>query len=92
MRSSGPSQRDGRPALIDGFTPEQRYFIAFAQTFRAHSRPEQMRLRVKVDPHSPERWRVNGPLSNMAAFAQAFGCKPGDPMVRPPARSSPKIW
>ena len=84
-------ERDGRPALIDGFTPEQRYFIAFAQTFRAHSRPEQMRLRVKVDPHSPERWRVDGPLSNMEAFAKAFGCKAGDPMVRPRALV-PKIW
>lgn len=75
--------RDGRPGLIDGFTPEQRYFISFAQSFRAHSRPEELRSRVTVDPHSPERWRVNGPLSDMEAFAKAFGCKPGDPMVRP---------
>ncbi len=84
-------KRDGRPGLIDGFTPEQRYFIAFAQSFRAHSRPEEMKLRVKVDPHSPERWRVNGPLSDMEAFAKAFGCKPGDPMVRPRALV-PRIW
>jgi putative endopeptidase len=84
-------QRDGRPPLIDGFTPEQRYFIAFAQSFRSHSRPEQLRLRVKVDPHSPERWRVNGPLSNMEAFAKAFGCKPADAMVRP-GNVVPRIW
>ncbi|HEX8726070.1 MAG TPA: M13 family metallopeptidase [Gemmatimonadaceae bacterium] len=84
-------ERDGRPGLIDGFTPEQRFFIAFAQSFRSHSRPEQLKLRVKVDPHSPERWRVNGPLSNMEAFAKAFGCKPGDPMVRPRALV-PQIW
>ncbi len=83
--------RDGRPGLIDGFTPEQRYFIAFAQSFRAHSRPERAKLLVKVDPHSPDRWRVNGPLSNMQAFAKAFGCKAGDPMVRPRA-VVPKIW
>ncbi|MGH7669684.1 MAG: M13-type metalloendopeptidase, partial [Gemmatimonadaceae bacterium] len=83
--------RDGRPGLIDGFTPEQRFFLAFAQSFRAHSRPEELRLRVKVDPHSPERWRVDGPLSDMEAFAKAFGCKSGDPMVRPRALV-PQIW
>jgi putative endopeptidase len=76
-------QRNGRPGLIDGFTPEQRYFISFAQSFRQHNRPESLRTRVTTDPHSPEEWRVNGPLSNMAAFAAAFGCHPGDPMVRP---------
>ncbi|MDE3129113.1 MAG: M13 family metallopeptidase, partial [Gemmatimonadota bacterium] len=83
--------RDGRPGLIDGFTPEQRYFISFAQSFRAHSRPEELRSRVTVDPHSPERWRVNGPLSDMEAFARAFGCKPGDPMVRP-RNTVANIW
>ncbi|HKV50474.1 MAG TPA: M13 family metallopeptidase [Gemmatimonadaceae bacterium] len=84
-------QRDGRPGLIDGFTPEQRFFIAYAQSFRVHSRPENLRTRVKVDPHSPENWRVDGPLSDMEAFAKAFGCKPGDPMVR--ARNVvPNIW
>ena len=76
-------ERHGRPGLIDGFTPEQRYFLSFAQSFRQHNRPESMRSRVLTDPHSPEEWRVNGPLSNMPQFAQAFGCKPGDPMVRP---------
>ncbi len=84
-------KRDGRPGLIDGYTPEQRFFISWAQSFRAHSRPERERLLVKVDPHSPDRWRVNGPLSDMEAFAKAFGCKPGDPMVRPRALV-PKIW
>jgi putative endopeptidase len=84
-------QRNGRPGLIDGFTPEQRYFIAYAQSFRQHTRPAALRTRVTVDPHAPEQWRVNGPLSNMAAFAAAFGCKPGDPMVRP-ADSVPHIW
>jgi putative endopeptidase len=50
-----------------------------------------MRTRVKTDPHAPEQWRVNGPLSNMAQFATAFGCKPGDPMVRA-AALIPHIW
>jgi predicted metalloendopeptidase len=84
-------QRDGRPGPIDGYTPEQRFFLGYAQSWRVHDRVEQLRTRVTVDPHAPERWRVNGPLSNVAAFAQAFGCKAGDPMVRPPEQV-PQIW
>jgi putative endopeptidase len=75
-------ERKGRPEPIEGFTPEQRYFLSYAQNWRRHSRPEQLRSRVTIDPHAPEQWRVNGPLSDMTAFAQAFGCKPGDAMVR----------
>ncbi len=77
-------QEHGRPGLIDGYTPEQRYFLGFAQTFRGDWRPEALRSRVTTDQHSPDEWRVNGPISNSAAFAAAFGCKPGDPMVRAP--------
>jgi putative endopeptidase len=84
-------QRNGRPGPIDGFTPEQRFFLGYAQSWRSHVRPEALRNRVTVDPHAPERWRVNGPLSNMPAFAQAFQCKAGDPMVRP-ANLVPQIW
>jgi putative endopeptidase len=84
-------QRSGRPGPIDGFTPEQRFFLSYAQAWRSNSRPESLRNRVTVDPHAPEVWRVNGPLSNMPQFAQAFGCKPGDPMVRP-AEKVPQIW
>ena len=83
--------RNGRPGLIDGYTPEQRFFIGYAQSWRVHVRPEQLRTRVTVDPHAPEQWRVNGPLSNIAAFARAFGCKDGDPMVRPKDKV-PTIW
>jgi predicted metalloendopeptidase len=77
--------------LIAGYTPEQRYFLAYAQSWRVHTRPEALRTRVTVDPHAPEKWRVNGPLSNIPAFAQAFGCKDGDPMVRPKEKV-PSIW
>jgi putative endopeptidase len=84
-------QRDGRPGLIDGFTPEQRYFIAYAQSYRQHTRPEALRTRVTVDPHAPEQWRVNAPLANISAFAAAFRCKPGDRMVRP-RELVPQIW
>jgi putative endopeptidase len=71
-----------RPPLIDGFTPEQRFFLAWAQIWRQNIRDEAQRQRIMTDPHSPGRWRTNGPLSNMPEFAKAFGCKPGDPMVR----------
>jgi putative endopeptidase len=84
-------QRAGRPELVDGYTPEQRFFLGYAQSWRVHNRDARLRTRVTVDPHAPERWRVNGPLSNSAAFAQAFGCKAGDPMVRPP-ELVPQIW
>ena len=83
--------RSGRPGPIEGFTPEQRYFIAYAQSFRSHVRPEALRNRVTVDPHSPEGWRINGPLSNMPEFAKAFGCREGDPMVRS-ASAVGHIW
>jgi putative endopeptidase len=81
----------GRPPNIDGFTPEQRFFLAFAQIWRSNTTPEAARLRINTDPHSPGEWRTNGPMSNMPEFAAAFGCKPGDPMVRPDA-VRPVIW
>jgi putative endopeptidase len=83
--------RDGRPGLIDGLTPEQRYFVSFAQSWRDKDRPAALRARVTTDPHSPDRWRTNGPLSDDPEFAKTFGCKPGDPMVRP-ADEVPHIW
>lgn len=74
----------GKPtAPIDGWTGDQRFFLAWAQVWRQNIRDEAARLRIKTDPHAPGKYRVNGPLSNMEPFAKAFGCKPGDPMVRP---------
>ncbi len=65
----------GKPRpLLDGYTPEQRYFIAYAQSWRTSNRPEVLRRRLITDPHSPEIYRVNGVVSNMAEFYQAFGC------------------
>ena len=58
-------KRNGRPRADRGFTPEQRFFIAYAQSWRTHVRAEALKNRVTVDPHAPERWRANGPLSNM---------------------------
>ena len=71
-----------RPPLIDGFTPEQRFFLGHAQGWRSTLRDEAARTRALTDPHSPARWRVNGPLSNMPEFAKAFGCSGVGPMVR----------
>jgi putative endopeptidase len=76
---------------IDGFTPEQRFFLAWAQGWRNNVRPEALKLQVNTDPHSPPKFRVNGPLANMPEFAAAFGCKPGDPMLQP-AESRADIW
>jgi putative endopeptidase len=81
----------GRPPLIDGFTPEQRFFLAWAQIWRQNITPEAQRVGINTDPHSPGQWRTNGPVSNLPQFASAFGCKPGDPMVRPDS-VRPVIW
>jgi predicted metalloendopeptidase len=74
----------GRPRTrIDGFTPEQRFFLAWARIWRQHIRPEEARRRIATDSHSPAVWRVNGPLANMPEFEQAFGCTDSDAMMRP---------
>ncbi len=78
-----------RPKNIDGFTPEQRFFLGYAQVWAAKARAEAERLQVQTDPHALPRWRVNGPLSNLPQFAEAFGCKQGNTMVR---ADFCKIW
>jgi putative endopeptidase len=78
-----------RPADKDGFTPEQRFFLGWAQVWGANERLEYARLMANTNPHPLPRFRVNGPLSNMAEFAKAFGCKKGDTMVR---ENICKIW
>jgi putative endopeptidase len=66
---------------IDGYTPDQRYFLGFARVWCENTTPETLRLGVRTDPHSPGRWRVNGVVENMPEFQKAFGCKPGQPMA-----------
>ena len=78
-----------KPANIDGFTPEQRFFLGYAQIWAAKSTEAFERQQVLTDSHSNARYRVNGPLSNSPQFAEAFGCKTGDKMVR---AVSCKIW
>jgi len=80
-----------RPADIDGFSPEQRFFLGWAQSWAEKETPETARLQAQSDPHPLSRFRVNGPLSNMPKFAEAFQCKTGDPMVREEAKRC-QIW
>jgi putative endopeptidase len=76
---------------IDGFTPPQRFFLAWGQLWSASRRPEALRQQVQTDPHSPSQYRAAGPLQNMPEFQAAFSCKEGDKMVRPAAVRA-KIW
>ena len=78
-----------RPPDRDGFTSEQRFFLGWAQVWGANERLEYARLMANTNPHPLGRFRANGPLSNMAEFAKAFGCKHGEAMVREQAC---KIW
>ncbi|MBL8840689.1 MAG: M13 family metallopeptidase [Planctomycetes bacterium] len=77
--------------LIDGFTPEQRFFLAWARAWRSNETPAQQRLQVNTNPHSPARFRVVGPLSNVDEFAAAFALPPDAPMMRPPEQRA-RIW
>ena len=84
--------QEGKPRkTIDGFTPEQRFFLGYARGWATNMRPEVMRLITNTDPHPLPKFRVNGPLSNMPQFAAAFSCKVGDAMVRP-EKDRCQIW
>jgi endothelin-converting enzyme/putative endopeptidase len=77
------------PREASAFTPEQQFFLGFAQSWCTNIRPEVLRLIVKTNPHSPPRSRINGPVSNIPEFASAFQCKQGSPMVR---RDRCEVW
>ena len=65
----------------EGLTPEQRFFVGYAQWACENERPENLRVKALTDPHSPGKYRVNGLMVNVPEFAKAFSCKPGQPMV-----------
>ena len=72
-----------------GFTPLQQFFLAHGQNWCGDDRPEQVRLQVQTDPHSPRKFRIIGVIENMPEFGKAFGCKPGQPMM--PVNSC-RVW
>lgn len=77
--------------VIDGYTPDQRFFLGWAQVWMRQYRDEELRKRIETDPHSPSEFRTNGILRNMPEFYQAFDVKPGDGMYLPPEERV-KIW
>ena len=85
--------QEGKPKQekIDGFTPEQRFFLGWAQVWRVNERPESIKQRLITDPHSPAMFRVNGPLSNMPEFYKAYSIKPGSKMMTPDSLRA-SIW
>jgi len=85
--ASDPSRRK----VIDGFTPEQRFFLSFAQVWRENSKEQDLRRRITIDPHSPGRFRAIGAATNLTEFYAAFGVQPGAPMWRPEDRRV-TIW
>ena len=72
----------GSGPAIDGYTPQQRFFLGWARVWRRNWTPEALRLHIQTGPHAPGAFRVNAPLANMPEFHSAFGCTRGDPMVR----------
>lgn len=84
-------QGKGPEPTIDGFTPEQQFFLAWGQWRGDETRPETQRTMIQGDPHPIAKFRVNGPLSNLPDFKDAFSCKVGDAMVRPEAERC-EVW
>jgi putative endopeptidase len=79
----------GHEAKVDGFTPEQRFFLGFAQIWCQNVSAQESRQRATTDPHSPGQFRVNGTLENMPEFQEAFACKAGQPMV---SANACRVW
>jgi predicted metalloendopeptidase len=76
-------------AKLDGYTPQQRFFLGFAQIWCDNARPEGLRNSVRTDPHSPDQFRVIGVMQNIPEFATAFGCSAGQPMV---SANGCRVW
>ena len=81
----------GEPAMIDGLTGDQRFFLAFAQVWRTSMRPDALRQRLLTDPHSPPEFRVNGVVRNVDAWYRAFNIQPGDKLYLAPEQRV-HIW
>jgi len=85
------SKMNGTQAVVDGLTPNQQFFTAWARSWRQNSRAEALKLQVNTDPHSPEKFRANGPLGNLPEFAEAFGLTTDAAMIREAAERA-SIW
>lgn len=83
--------KNGDPGLIDGMTPEQRFFVSWATVWRIKYKDETLRTQVLTDPHSPGMYRANGPISNLEEFYTAFNVKEGDAMYKVDS-ARVKIW
>jgi len=76
-------------AKTDGYTPEQRFWIAYAQQWCTQTRPEQLRSQAQTDPHAPDEYRTNSVLQDLPEFAKSFNCKPNDKMV---SAKACRVW
>ena len=85
--SEDKSGKEGQS--IDGYTPEQRFFLGFGRVWCEKQRPEYLRMQVSTNPHSPGKYRVDGVVQNMPEFQKAWGCKAGQPMV---AENACHVW
>jgi predicted metalloendopeptidase len=83
------NDKNAKRDKLDGFTPEQRFFVGFAQVWCENMRPEELRHRAVTDEHAPGRFRVDGTVVNMPEFQQAFSCKAAQPMVH---ADSCRVW
>ena len=79
----GEDNMKSEASKIDGFTPMQRFFLSWATVWRQNITDERAKQLVTIDPHGPNDFRANGPLSNMPEFHEAFDVKPEDPMYKP---------
>jgi putative endopeptidase len=91
FKKTAQGKSTGKKAMIDGFTPEQRFFLSWAQVWRINVLPETQAQLIMTDPHAPGLYRCNGPLSNINAWYQAFNVQPGDKMYKKP-EDRIKVW
>lgn len=91
FKKTAQGKSSGKKSMIDGFTPDQRFFLSWAQVWRINVLPETQAQLIMTDPHAPGLYRCNGPLSNINAWYQAFNVQPGDKMYKKP-EDRIKVW
>ncbi|ADB40466.1 M13 family metallopeptidase [Spirosoma linguale] len=91
FKKTAQGKSSGKKSMIDGFTPDQRFFLSWAQVWRINVLPETQAQLIMTDPHAPGIYRCNGPLANINAWYEAFNVKPGDKMYKKP-EDRIKVW